>query len=386
MSANRLFGYTDDQRLIAESVPPLLRNALPPQKVRELDEASMFPEDAYQALARAGWMGLPYPVESGGTGGSYKDLAVFVETVAYHNVQLASAWLTSVIYGGMQLCANASPQLRESVLPGVIDGSVKLALCITEPDTGSDVASIRTRAAAQGDEYVISGQKIYITCAHVADHLVVATKTDPATGHRGITLFLVDAKSAGLSIRPLKGLGRRMIHTNEVFFDNVRVPAARRIGELNQGWKALMRGLNLERLCLSASAVGNMRRIIDYARDFARDRKQFGKPIAAHQAVAHKFAEMQILYESSSALLHRAAEMLDAGLSPTLETAATKVHCTESNIRCADAGMQVMGGAGWMAEHEMQMYYRDCRVGTIGGGTSEIMKNIIAKQMELEAR
>lgn len=386
MSANRTFGYTEEQRLIAESIPPLLRRALPSAKVRELDEAAQFPEEAYQALAAAGWMGLPYSDDCGGSGGSHKDLAVFVETVAYHNVQLASAWLTTVIYGGMQVCLNAPPVLRERIMPGVIAGSTKLALCITEPETGSDVSSIRTRAVADGDEFVITGHKMYITCAHVADHLVVATKTAPDAGHRGITLFLVDARSPGLTIRPLKGLGRRMIHTNEVFFDGVRVPASRRLGELNQGWKALMKGLGLERLCLSASAVGNMRRIIDYARDFARDRKQFGKPIAAHQAVAHKFADMQVMYESSSAMLDRAAALLDAGLPAMLETAATKVHCTENNIRCADTGLQVMGGAGWMAEHEMQMYYRDCRVGTIGGGTSEVMRNIIAKQMELEGR
>ncbi len=376
------FGYTEEQRLMAQSIPPLLQSVLPWEKIRKLDEAAEFPFEAYGALAKAGWMGLPYPVDVGGAGGSFKDLAVFVETVAYHNAQMASAWLTTVIYGGMQVCRNAAPALRDAILPGVMDGSIRLALCITEPDTGSDVGSIRTRAVVQGDDVVISGQKLFITCAHVADHLVVATKTDPEAGHRGISLFLVDARSPGLSIRPQKGLGRKMIHTNEVFFDAVRVPASRRLGELNQGWKALMQGLNLERLCLSASAVGNIRRIIDYAGDYARERTQFGKPLMAHQAVAHRLAEMQIMYETGVAAVHRTADMMDAGLAPALPAAATKVYCTESNVRCADMGMQVMGGAAWMMDHEMQMYYRDSRVGPIGGGTSEIMKNIIAKQME----
>ncbi len=377
------FGLTDLQRMMVESLPPLLQDVMPWHKTRELDERAEFPHEAYAALAQAGWMGLPYPTEAGGAGGSFGDLTVFVETVAYHNVQLASAWLTTVIYGGMQVCLNAPPALRERLMPGVIAGSTKLALCITEPDTGSDVASIRTRAVQDDDDYVIDGQKIYITCAHVADHLVVATRTDPGAGHRGISLFLVDARSPGVTIRPLKGMGRKMIHTNEVFFDAVRVPAEQLIGGLNQGWKALMRGLNLERLCLSASAVGNMRRIVDYARDYAKNRRQFGRPITEFQAVAHKLAEMRILYESSLALVRRSAAMLDAGLSPTLETSATKVHCTEANVRCADMGMQVMGGASWMMDHEMQMYYRDCRVGPIGGGTAEIMKNVIARQMGL---
>jgi len=384
MNHHREFGYSAEQRMIAESLPPLLQSTLPWSKIRELDELAEFPHDAYAALAKAGWMGLPYPADCGGTGGSYKDLTVFVETVAYHNAQMASAWLTTVIYGGMQVCQNALSALRQRIMSCVINGSVKLALCITEPDTGSDVSAIRTTAAADGDEFVITGQKVYITCAHVADHLVVATKTDPEAGHRGITLFLVDAHSPGVSIRPLKGMGRRMIHTNEVFFDGVRVSGAQVLGGLNQGWKALMRGLNLERLCLAASAVGNMRRIIDYARDYATQRRQFDRPIVEFQVIAHKFAEMQIMYETALAILHRAADMLDAGLAPTLETSAAKVYCTtESNVRCADMGMQIMGGAAWMMEHEMQMYYRDCRVGPIGGGTAEIMKNVIAKQMNL---
>lgn len=377
------FGLTELQRMIVESLPPLLQDVMPWHKTRELDERSEFPHEAYAALARAGWMGLPYPTEAGGAGGSHTDLTVFVETVARHNVQLASAWLTTVIYGGMQVCLHAPPALRERLLPGVIAGDTKLALCITEPDTGSDVASLRTRAASDGDDYVIDGQKMFITCAHVADHLVVAARTDPGAGHRGISLFVVDARSPGITMRPLKGMGRKMIHTNEVFFDAVRVPSAQLVGGLNQGWKALMRGLNLERLCLSASAVGNMRRIVDYARDYAKHRRQFGRPISEFQAVAHKLAEMQILYESSLALVRRAAAMLDAGLEPTLETSAAKVHCTEANVRCADMGMQVMGGASWMMEHEMQMYYRDCRIGPIGGGTAEIMKNVIARQMGL---
>ncbi len=383
ISTNGQFGLTETQAMIRDSVLALLANELPREKIRALDEASEFPFDAYAALARAGWMGLPYAKADGGSGGSYKDLAVFVESVAYHNAQMASAFLTTVIYGGMQVNFGANKALKAEILPAVIRGDVRLAFCLTEPETGSDVSAIRTRATPDGSDYVISGQKIYITCAHVAHHLVVATKTNRDAGRKGISLFLVDAKSPGLSIRPLKGLGRRMIHTNEVFFDNVRVPAARMLGELNGGWKSLMRGLNLERLCLSAAASGNMQRIIDYAKDYAKQRVQFGQPITEYQAITHKFADMQIMAETARVLTYHVADMLDAGLVPTAETAITKVVATENNSRCADVGIQIMGGAGYMMEHEMQMYFRDARVGTIGGGTSEIMRTIIAKQMGL---
>ncbi|ODT38271.1 MAG: acyl-CoA dehydrogenase, partial [Lautropia sp. SCN 70-15] len=252
-----------------------------------------------------------------------------------------------------------------------------------EPDTGSDVAQIQTRARKDGDTYVIGGQKVYITCAHVADHLVVATKTDAEARHKGITLFLVDAKAPGVTIRPMKGLGRKMIHTNEVYLDDVRVPADRALGGVGGGWKALMRGLNLERLSLAAAACGNMARIVDYAAEFAKARCQFGQPITSFQAIAHKFADMQIMAETSRAMLYRVADMLDAGEQPTMHTSMLKVFATENNSRCADIGIQIMGGAGYMAEHEMQMYFRDSRVGTIGGGTSEIMRTVIAKQMGL---
>jgi alkylation response protein AidB-like acyl-CoA dehydrogenase len=296
---------------------------------------------------------------------------------------LASAWLTTVIYGGMQVRHGGSPELKRQILPAMIKGDLRLALCITEPDTGSDVAQIQTRARKDGDTYVIGGQKVYITCAHVADHLVVATKTDAEARHKGITLFLVDAKAPGVTIRPMKGLGRKMIHTNEVYLDDVRVPADRALGGVGGGWKALMRGLNLERLSLAAAACGNMARIVDYAAEFAKARCQFGQPITSFQAIAHKFADMQIMAETSRAMLYRVADMLDAGEQPTMHTSMLKVFATENNSRCADIGIQIMGGAGYMAEHEMQMYFRDSRVGTIGGGTSEIMRTVIAKQMGL---
>ena len=381
--AGAQFGLSEQQRMIRDSVLPLVEKALPRENVRQMDDAREFPFDAYAALAQAGWLGLPHEEEYGGANGSYKDLAVFVETVGYHNAQLASAYLTTVIYGGMQVRHGASPALKREIMPALIRGDLRLALCITEPDTGSDVSAIRTSATPDGDDYVISGQKVYITCAHVAHHLVVATKTDPAAGHKGITLFLVDAASPGLEIRPLKGLGRRMIHTNEVWFDGVRVPATRMLGQKNGGWRNLMRGLNLERLCLSAAACGNMAKIIDDAREFALNRTQFGNRISSYQAIAHKFADMQIMAESARAMTMRVADMLDAGLEPTMETAIAKVLATENNSRCADMGIQIMGGAGYMMDHDMQMYFRDARVGTIGGGTSEIMRSVIARQMGL---
>lgn len=380
--AGRDFGLTDEQRMMRESVQALLARVLPRERIRALDEAGEFPLEAYQALARDGWLGLPFPQALGGAGGSFKDLTVFVEAVAWHSAQMASGWLTTAIYGGRQLLAG-SEALKSEIMPGLLRGDTRLAFCLTEPHTGSDAASIRTRAVADGDDFVITGHKTYITCAHVAHHLAVVTKTEPDAGTRGISIFLVDVRSPGLTITPLNALGRRMIHVNEVFFDSVRVPASRMLGGRGEGWRNLMRGLNVERLCLAAAASGNCQRIIDDARDFALDRSAFGRRITEFQAVAHKFADMRIMAEAARTLTYRAAEMMDAGLDPVTETTIAKVVATENNSRCADMGIQIMGGAGYMMDHAMQMYFRDARVGTIGGGTSEIMRSIIAKRMGL---
>ncbi|ODT22625.1 MAG: acyl-CoA dehydrogenase [Kaistia sp. SCN 65-12] len=375
------FGVTEEQLIMRTSVLALLERALPAAKIAELDESRAFPFEAYRALAEAGWMGLPYPSELGGLGGTFKDLTIFIEAVSYHNAQMASAYLTTVIYGGMQIRHSANHDLRHQIMPEIVSGQKKLAFCMTEPGTGSDVSAVSTRAVVDGGDFIVNGQKTYITCAHVADYLVVVVKTRADAGHKGLSLLLVDRESAGVTIRPLRALGRRMIHTNEVFFDSVRVPRTRLLSELDGGWANIMRGLSIERLCLSAAASGNCRRIIATAASFARDREQFGRRITEYQAISHKLADMRILAETAQVLSYRVAEMLDAGLNPVTETAIAKVVATENNFRCADMGMQIMGGAGYMMDSEMQMYLRDSRVGPIGGGTSEIMRNVIARQM-----
>lgn len=378
---NEEFGLTDDQVRMRESVIKLLREKLPASKIAELDDKSEFPFEAYAALAEAGWLGLPHDERYGGAGGSYLDLAVLIEAIAYHNAQMASAYLTTVVYGGMHLKFGASEQLRASLLPRLIAGQLRLAFCLTEPDTGSDASGIRTKAVAKDDGFVIDGQKVYITCAHVADYLVVAAKTDQEARHKGITLFLVDAKAKGVTIQSLRGLGRRMIHTNEVFFDGVEVPWTHVLGGVNGGWKNIMRGLNVERLLLSAAASGNCYRIVESAIEFAQQRKQFGKPITEYQAISHKISDMRSMAEISRVMTYRLASLMDRGVAPNTAAAVTKIFATESNSKCADAGIQIMGGAGLMMSSEMQMYFRDSRVGTIGGGTSEILRNVIAKSM-----
>lgn len=377
------FGYDEQQLLMRDSILELLRRELPREKIQALDRSGEFPFDAYDAVARAGWMALPFDESLGGMGGSKRDLVVLIEAMSYHYSSMATAYLTTVIYAGMHIALHGSEMLKQRYIPGIIDGSLRMAIALTEPQGGSDAAAITTRAERRGDRFIVTGQKLYITCAHVADYLVTAVKTDPTQRAGGVSMLLIDAKAKGVTIRPLDTLGRRTTRANEVFFDDVEMPADHVIGAEGAGWHGLMRCLNLERLCLAALGSGNMQHVIDYAADYARERTQFGRPIARFQVIGHKLADMRIMAEATRVLVWRVAEMLDAGLDPRIETAIAKVVSTESDFRCADIGMQIMGGAGYTMDHDMQRFFRDSRVGPIGGGSNEIQRNIIAQLMGL---
>jgi len=268
------------------------------------------------------------------------------------------------------------------LMGGMQDGSIRTAIAFSEPDSGSDAAGIRTRAARDGDDWVISGQKVYVTNAHEADYLVVSAKTDRDAGRRGLSLFMVDTARPGFETRPMDPLGSRSTLLNEVFFDDVRIPANRLLGEVNGGWHGLMHGLNLERVLIAAAAAGGCIKIIEVAKNFVQDRQAFGKTLGEFQAVSHKFADMRMLMETARLVTYRTAEMLDAGEDAVTETAIAKVVATENNFKAADLGMQVMGAAGYV-QGDMQRLFREARMGMIGGGTSEILRNVIAKRMEV---
>jgi alkylation response protein AidB-like acyl-CoA dehydrogenase len=380
METVNLYGLTDEQRMIRESVLDLLARVLPREKIKAMDKSGEFPFESYQALADAGWMGLAYPAKYGGTGGTNKDIAVLVEAMGYHYGGIATAFMTT-IYAGMHLYLHASEDVRAQFLPKVIRGEIKVALGLTEPSAGSDAASIRTSAIRDGADYVINGQKLYTTCAHVADYLVIVAKTTPEGGHRGMSIFVVDARQPGIRIRPLDMLGRHTTHANEVFLENVRTPASWMIGAENTGWQSLMDCLNVERLCIAAVAAGNCFKVLDYALDYAKQREQFGKPIARFQAIQHKLADMRIMAENARLLLYRVAELMDNGQPAVMETSMAKVVATEANFNCANIGLQILGGAGYTTDYDMEMFFRDARVGPIGAGSSEIQRNIIAKLM-----
>jgi alkylation response protein AidB-like acyl-CoA dehydrogenase len=375
----KTFGFTEEQVIMRDSVLGLLRRVLPDDKIWELEDNDAYPFEAYGELAKAGWLAMPFEEAHGGAAAGNKDMAVLIEALSYHHAGLCSAYMTTVIYGGMHLQFHAGDDMRRDMLPRLIEGRLKMAIGYTEPSGGSDAAGIRTRAARDGNGYVINGSKCFITNAHVADYLVITAKTDPDAGRRGLSLFLIDTKSPGVEIRPMDPMGRRTSLPNEI--DDVRVPAANLIGEENGGWPLLMRGLNMERILLGAACAGQCIKAVEIATLWAREREAFGRKITEFQAVSHKLADMQMMTEQARLITFHAAEMLDAGRDAVVETSMAKVIASEYSVKCADLGVQVMGGAGYM-RGEMQRIYLDARVQPIGGGSNEIQRNIIAERMQ----
>ena len=378
----KTFGFTEEQKLMRDSVLNLLDQILPENEIRRLDNASEYPEKAFSALAKGGWLALPFKEIYGGVDASYKDLAVFIEALGYHHYGLRSAFMTTAIYGGMHLQFHASDELRENILPSLKEGKVKMAIAYTEPQSGSDAAGIRTRAIRNGNDYFVTGQKVYITNAHVADYIIATAKTTPNGGRNGLSLFLIDTRSEGLRIQKMESLGTRTSSPNEIFMDNVKVPSNHLIGSENEAWPMLMRGLNLERLLLAATSAGHSLKILEVAQRFARDRISFGRPIAKNQAIGHKFADMHMLTETSRLATFHAAEIMDTSEDAVLETTTAKIMATENNFKVADMGMQIMGGAGYVAG-EMQRLFREARLGPIGGGTNEILRNVISSRLNI---
>lgn len=369
--------------MIRDNVLGLLQRVLPQSKIAELDAAKEEPAEAIQALAADGWLALPFGEEWGGANATNKDMAVFIEALGYWHFGIRSAYMTSAIYGGGHLAHHANPDVRAEMLPKLIEGKLKMAIAYSEPESGSDAAGIRTRAVRDGDGYRITGQKIYITNAHVADYIVVSVKTDPDAGRRGLSLIIVDTKAEGVEIRPMNSLGTMTSRPNEVFLDNAYAPKEYLLGKEGGGWPMLMRGLNQERLLLAANGGGASLRCIDVARNFAQDRVAFGSKIANYQAVSHKFADMHNLAETARLAVFHAADMLDAGEAAVMETTTAKIVATDNNYRVADLAMQVMGGAGYV-EGEMQRLFREARLGPIGGGSNEVLRNVIAGRMDLK--
>jgi alkylation response protein AidB-like acyl-CoA dehydrogenase len=381
------FGFTDEQRLLRESVRKLLQKHVSPDYVRKHDRERTYPEELFQACAEAGLLALPFPEEYGGAGGSILDMVIVAEEIARISVDLVMAY-TGNLFCGLNLVRKASEEQKHYWLPKLFAGDIKFSISMSESDAGSDIGAMRTTAVRDGNEWVIDGRKIWASMAGAKDNVInLYVKTDPKAHYRqGMSLFLVDNDTPGLTLRKLDMLGRRATGTYELTFDKVRVAPDRLVGGENKGWDVVLSGLQVERATSAAGNVGGAQGVVDLAVQYAKDRKQFGRPIGANQAIAHLLADMATEVEAARTLMWRAAWLVSNGQDALREITMAKLFTSETYVKIASQGMQVLGGFGYCEEFDMARHYRDARASTIAAGTSQIQRNLIANLMGLKVQ
>lgn len=341
-------------------------------------------EDIYRKLGELGWIGACLPERYGGGGGGALEGCVFLEEVAYGLIPIASVGTSLIVAKALEKFG--TDEQRESIIGDVCAG-VSMAIAMSEPGAGSDVGALGCRAEREGDEFVINGQKTWISYAHHAKRILLVCRTDRSAGkHEGISMLLVDPTLPGIEVRGIETLGGSEV--NDVFFEDVRVPASELVGTEGQGWHQLMAGLNFERLAIAASQLGIARRAFDDTLDFVKEREQFDRPVGTFQALKHRIADLATEIECSRLLTYSVARRTDADPQTLLprEASMAKLKSSETSKRATLEGMQMMGGYGYATEYGMEALLRRAVVSTVYGGTSEIQREIIGRTFGLDRK
>lgn len=331
-------------------------------------------------MADLGFLGLSIPEEYGGSGGGLFDACLFLEELAYNRIPLGSFGVTLIV---AHMYLNfADEDLKKEILGAVVAGA-PTAVAMSEPGSGSDVASLRCRAEPDEGGYRINGQKTWISNAHISDHILLVARTeDTGHKHQGISMISVPTSTPGVEIRPIATMG---LEVNDVFFTDCVVGSERLVGQQGQGWQQLILGLNTERVIVGALALGQARRAFDDTVAYVRQREQFGRPVGSFQAVSHPLADLACEIEATRLLVHDVAQRVDEnpGVLMPREASMVKLKATELAKRAALEGMQLMGGMGYTEEGGMEEQVRATLPGTIAGGTSQVQRDIIAKSFGL---
>jgi len=378
------FAFTQDQETLRGHLKDLLDSVCTPEYAARCDDEATPPREAYDALAKQGWFGLIIPQEYGGSGGSAIDLAILLEEAGKHFEELAMWLFRTLTYGGYAVMLHGTKEQKDFFLPKVMKGELSLCFGLTEPNSGSDASALTTRAEKSGDDYIINGGKLYTSGMDISDYCLLVTRTTKSEKQQtGITNFLVDTRLPGIDVHKIKTLGQRAIGTTQVFYTDVKVPASSMLGELDKGWDAVDSYLWYERLCLSAARTGAATAAFEYALEHAKTRQQFGRPIGKFQAVSHKLADMKVMLDISRTMVYRFAWLISQGKATRSDAAVLKLYTAETYKAVSDMGLQILGGMGYCMEYPMQRFFRDSRLAVLGGGTSEIQRNIIARGLGL---
>jgi alkylation response protein AidB-like acyl-CoA dehydrogenase len=373
------FALSDEQRLISEAAREFADREVTP-RVRDNDRAARFDRELASKLGEVGYLGAPVAEEYGGRGLDYIGYALIVEQVgrADSSARTVVSVQTSLVCGSIEQWG--TEEQKREWLPRLCSGEALGCFALTEPDTGSDAANLRTRARKTDGGWSISGNKMWISMGNVADVALVFAQTDPAQAHKGLACFLVPTTSEGYSSQEIHGkLGLRASDTGEISLDEIEVPDEAMLGEIGDGFKVAMTALDKGRYSVAAGCVGICDGCVEASVAYSTERRQFDVPIASFQLVQELIADMIVKRDAARMLVYRAGDLKDRGLPSTIETSIAKLYATESAVECANAAIQVHGGSGYVDDHPVERYLRDARVTTLYEGTSQIHKLIIGR-------
>jgi acyl-CoA dehydrogenase len=375
--------WTTPERLaLRESAAGFVRRHVVPG-LAEWEEAGEIPRSLHRAAAAAGLLGIGIPVEVGGQGGDLVDVVTSMEAMVEAGASsgLLAALFTHAI-ALPHIVASGNADLIDRFVRPTLAGELIGSLGVTEPDAGSDVAGIKTFAKRVDGGYVVNGSKMFITNGVRADFIVTAVKTTQEGGHQGLSFLIVD-RGEGVHSSAIEKLGWHASDTALITFDDVFVPEENLLGEENQGFYLIMANFQWERLLMALGSVGGMQVCFDRTLAYARERQAFGKPIGSHQAIRHKFAEMATTIEAGRCVTYHALRLFVDGIDAVREVTMAKLATQRAAFDVADTCLQIHGGAGYMKEYGIERAARDSRLGPIGGGTDEIMREILGKSLGL---
>jgi alkylation response protein AidB-like acyl-CoA dehydrogenase len=377
------FIFTDEHEQLRESIRNFAIKELAPH-ADEWEETT-FPDSVFRRMGELGFLGLDKPEEYGGQGGDYYSALVLAEEIGHANCGgLAMGIAVQTDMAMPPILAFGTEEQKQEWAAGAISGQKILCLGITEPDAGSDVAGIKTRAVKDGEEYVINGSKTYITNGHRADVIVLVTKTDPDAGYDGFTLFLVPMDSPGvIREQKLQKMGMHASDTALLAFQDVRVPESAVLGQVGRGFYHIMWELQGERLIGAAGCVAGAQRVFERTLEYAKERRAFGRAIGQFQVIRHKFAEMATKLETARQMVYMTAWRHENGDYPVREISMAKLYASRIACEVADDCLQIHGGAGYMKEYGIERAWRDLRLNRIGAGTDEIMLEVIGRSYGL---
>lgn len=376
------FRFTDEQQLWHDTVHAFMEKEVGVEYTRKHDEAREFPTEAYKKLAERGWLGLLIAEEDGGLAADPVMYAIFCEAIAKYSLDFAAAVMTSM-FTATNVANHGTLEQRQKYLPPFLAGDLKFAISITEPGAGSDAAGLRTKAVPDGDSWILNGNKVFCSGAHLPNTVIATMARTGEDKHKGLSMFLVPNDTAGVDIRKLDTIVRRSLGTTEIFFTDARIPTENMVGAPGDGWSVVGKHLELERLSLAATYVGNARTALNDTVAYTKNRTQFGRPLSSFQVLKHRMAENECEVEAARLLVYSAATKLARGERALKDVSMAKVFAADVAFKAAFNGMQALGGYAQLPEYDMERYFREAKHAMVGGGSSEIQHTIIAREMGL---